>query len=86
MHNTKNSFLKMLKKYLQLINTLLKFLTIKSIVVLKMETKKLIKNELGKSHICEWLSFFPKPSLSKVNEWYLKLQPNVCVMKTVRKD
>ena len=38
----------MLKIYLQLRNTLIKFLNIKSIVVLKMEIKKLIKNVLGK--------------------------------------
>ena len=49
MHNTKNSFLKMLKIYLQLRNTLIKFLNIKSIIVLKMETKNLIKNRLGKN-------------------------------------
>ena len=48
MHNNKNSFQKMLKIYLQLRNTLIKFLNIKSIVVLKMEIKKLIKNVLGK--------------------------------------
>ena len=48
MHNTKNSFLKMLKIYLRLRNKLTKFLDIKSIIVLKMETKKLIKNKLGK--------------------------------------
>ena len=48
MHNTKNSFLKMLKIYLRLRNRLTKFLDIKSIIVLKMETKKLIKNKLGK--------------------------------------
>ena len=48
MHNTKNSFLKMLKIYLQLRNTLIKFLNIKSIIVLKIETKNLIKNRLGK--------------------------------------
>ena len=46
MHNTKNSFLKMLKIYLQLRNAL-----IKSIIVLKMETKNLIKNGLGKNSI-----------------------------------
>ena len=49
MHNTKNSFLKMLKLYLQLRNVLIKFLNIKSIIVLKMETKNLIKNGLGKN-------------------------------------
>ena len=49
MHNTKNSFLKMLKIYLQLRSTLIKFLNIKSIIVLKMETKNLIKNRLGKN-------------------------------------
>ena len=43
MHNTKNSFLKMSRIYLQLRNALIKFLNIKSINVLKMETKKLIK-------------------------------------------
>ena len=48
MHNTKNSFLKMLKKYLQLRSTLIKFLHIKLVIVLKMETKNLIKNWLGK--------------------------------------
>ena len=48
MHNTKNSFLKILKIYLRLRNKLTKFLDIKSIIVLKMETKKLIKNKLGK--------------------------------------
>ena len=44
MHNTKNSFLKMLKIYLQLRSTLIKL-----IIVLKMETKNLIKNRLGKN-------------------------------------
>ena len=46
MHNTKNSFIKMLKIYLQLRSALIKFLNIKSIIVLKMETKNLIKNRL----------------------------------------
>ena len=49
MHNTKNLFLKMLKIYLQLRNALIKFLNTKSIAVLEMETKKLIKNGLGKN-------------------------------------
>ena len=49
MHNIKNSFLKMLKIYLQLRSTLIKFLNIKLIIVLKMETKNLIKNRLGKN-------------------------------------
>ena len=49
MHNTKNSFLKMLKIYLQLRNTLIKFLNIKSIIVLKMKTGNLIKNGLEKN-------------------------------------
>ena len=49
MNNTKNSFLKTLKIYLQLRNTLMKFLIITSIIVLKMETKNLIKNRLGKN-------------------------------------
>ena len=49
MHNTKNSFIKMLKIYLQLRSTLIKFLNIKLIIVLKMETKNLIKNRLGKN-------------------------------------
>ena len=49
MHNTKNSFLKVLKIYLQLRSTLIKFLNIKLIIVLKMETKNLIKNWLGKN-------------------------------------
>ena len=48
MHNTKNSFLKMLKIYLQLRTKLIKFLNIKLIIVLKMETKNLMKNRLGK--------------------------------------
>ena len=43
MHNTKNSFLKMLKIYLQLRSTLIKFLNINLIIVLKMGTKNLIK-------------------------------------------
>ena len=47
MHNTKNSFLKMLKIYLQLRSTLMKFPNIKSIIVLKVETKTWIKNRLG---------------------------------------
>ena len=51
MHNTKNSFLKMLTIYLQLRNTLIKFSNVKSNVVLEMETKKLIKNKLGKNLI-----------------------------------
>ena len=49
MHNTKNSFLKMLKIYLQLRSTLIKFLNIKLIIVLKMEAKNLIKNRLRKN-------------------------------------
>ena len=48
MHNTKNSFLKMLKIYLQLRSTLIKFLNIKLIIVLKMETKNLIRKEARK--------------------------------------
>ena len=48
MHNTKNSFLKMPKIYLQLRSKLIKFLNIKLIIVLKMETKNLMKNRLGK--------------------------------------
>ena len=48
MHNTKNSFLNMLKIYLQLRTKLIKFLNIKLIIVLKMETKNLMKNRLGK--------------------------------------
>ena len=39
----------MLKIYLQLRSTLIKFLNIKLIIVLKMETKNLIKNSLGKN-------------------------------------
>ena len=49
MNNTKNSFLKMLKIYSQLRNTLMKFLIMTSIIVLKMETKNLIKNRVGKN-------------------------------------
>ena len=48
MHNTNISFLKMLKIYLQLRNALIKF-NIKSIIVLKVETKNLIKYRLGKN-------------------------------------
>ena len=55
MHNTKNSFLKMLKIYLRLRNKLTKFLDIKSIIVLKMENKKLIKNKLVKKLIKSYL-------------------------------
>ena len=40
----------MLKIYLQLRNASLKFLNMKSITVLKMETKNLIK--IGLRHIC----------------------------------
>ena len=49
MHNNKNSFLKIFKIYSQLRNASIKFLNIKSIVVLKMENKTLIKNGLGKN-------------------------------------
>ena len=56
MHDMKNSFLKMLKIYLQLRHTLIKFLNIKSIIVLKTETKNLAKDRprknLSKSYIC----------------------------------
>ena len=54
-HNTKNSFLKILIIYLQLRNAILKFLNIKSIVILKMGTKNLIKNELGKKSTKSYL-------------------------------
>ena len=49
MHNNKNSLIKKLKIYLQFRNELIKFFNVKSIIALKMETKKLIKNELGKN-------------------------------------
>ena len=49
MHNNKNSVIKKLKIYLQLRNELIKFFNVKSIIALKIETKKLIKNELGKN-------------------------------------
>ena len=49
MHNNKNSLIKKLKIYLQFRNKLIKFFNVKSIIALKMETKKLIKNELGKN-------------------------------------
>ena len=49
MHNTKNSIIKMLKIHLQFRSTLIKFLNIKLIIALKMETKNLIKNRLGKN-------------------------------------
>ena len=71
MYNTKNSFLKMLKIYLQLRSTLIKFLNIKSIIVLKMETKNLIKNRLGKNLTKSYLlQFFivRYASLEKINE------------------
>ena len=55
MHNTKNSFLNMLKIYLQLRSTLIKILDIKSVIVLKMETKNLIKNRLGKNFTKSYL-------------------------------
>ena len=47
-HNIKDSFLKMLKMYLQLRNALIKFLNIKSVVSLKMETKKIDKKWASK--------------------------------------
>ena len=80
MQNTKNSFLKMLKIYLQLRSRLIKFLNIKSIIVLKMETKNLIKNRLGKNLTKSYLftgkaqeallQFFIEryASLEKINE------------------
>ena len=46
MHNTKNSFLKMLKIYLQLRNTLIKILNIKLIIV--YGNQKCDKNGLGR--------------------------------------
>ena len=49
MNNTKNSLLKMLKIYLQLRITLIKFLNIKPIIILKVETKNLIKIRLWKN-------------------------------------
>ena len=54
MHNTKNVFLKMLKIYCIkiyyiCISTLIKFLNMKLIIDLKLETKNLIKNRLGKN-------------------------------------
>ena len=49
MHNIKNSFLKMLTIYLQY--ALIRFSNVKWNVVLEMETKKLIKNKLGKNLI-----------------------------------
>ena len=55
MHSTKNSFLKMLEIYLQLRNALIKFLSIKSIIVLKMKTNNLIKNELGTNRTKSYL-------------------------------
>ena len=55
MHNTKNSFLKMLKMYLRLRSTLIKFLNKKSMIVLKMDATNLIKNRLGKSSTKSYL-------------------------------
>ena len=49
MHNTKNLFLKILKIYLQLRCTSIKFLNTKLIIVLKIKTKNLMKNRLGKN-------------------------------------
>ena len=48
MHDNKNPFLKMLEIYLELRNAFIKFMNMKSIAVLKLKTKKLIKNGLGK--------------------------------------
>ena len=42
----------MLKIYLQLRSILIKFLNIKSIIALKMETKKKAREKFGLSHIC----------------------------------
>ena len=55
MHNTKNLFSTLLKIYSQLTNALVKFLNRKSIIVLKIETKPLIKNGLGKNLIKSYL-------------------------------
>ena len=44
MHNNKISFIKILKTNLQLKNALIRFLHIRSIALLKMETKKMIKS------------------------------------------
>ena len=59
MYNTKNSFLTILKIYLQLRNALTKILNIKLIIILKMETKNLIKNGLGKNVIKSYLLLKP---------------------------
>ena len=48
MHDNKNPFLKMLEIYLELRNAFIKFMNMKPIAVLKLKTKKLIKNGLGK--------------------------------------
>ena len=96
MHNTKNSFLKMLRIYLQLRSTLIKFPNKKSIIVLKMETKYLIKNRLGenltKSYMLigkaykDFLTFFivRYASLEKINEdkfmSHLRLKLNIIMM------
>ena len=55
MHNTKGLFSTLLKIYLQLRNALVKFLNRKSIIVLNIETKPLIKNGLGKNLIKSYL-------------------------------
>ena len=70
----------MLKIYLQLRNTLIKFLNIKTLIVLKMETKNLIKNRLGKNLTKSylligkthedllWFLIVRFPSLKEINE------------------
>ena len=48
MHNTKKIILENVKNIFRIKKCMMKFLNIKSIAILKMQTKKLIKNGPGK--------------------------------------
>ena len=48
MHNTKKIILENVKNIFRIKKCIMKFLNIKSIAILKMQTKKLIKNGPGK--------------------------------------
>ena len=48
MHNTKKIILENVKNVFRIKKCIMKFLNIKSIAILKMQTKKLIKNGPGK--------------------------------------
>ena len=49
MHNTKKIILENVKNIFRIKKCIMKFLNIKSIAILKMQTKKLIKNGPGKT-------------------------------------